>query len=194
VEPGSPAAKAGIREQDVIVSYDGKPIARSDDLVNAVADTPVGTQVKLGIIRDGKRIEIPVTVGDRAEIYRDNPLISGRRSEDSSREGGPESKFGMYVRNADPAELEGSGESAGVLVTRVDPASFADDIGIQPGDVITSVNREPVRSVDDLRRIQATLKPGSVVAFRVLRPAARAGGRGGRTWNTFFPAGTLPQK
>jgi S1-C subfamily serine protease len=99
----------------------------------------------------------------------------------------------MYVRNADPAELEGSGESAGVLVTRVDPASFADDIGIQPGDVITSVNREPVRSVDDLRRIQATLKPGSVVAFRVLRPAPRAGGRGGRTWNTFFPAGTLPQ-
>lgn len=194
VEPGSPAAKAGIREQDVIVSFDGKPIARSDDLVNAVADTPVGTQVKLGVIRDGKRIEIPVTVGDRAEIYRDNPLISGRRPEDSSRDEGPESKFGMYVRNADPAELEGSGEAGGVLVTRVDPASFADDIGILPGDVITSVNREPVRSVDDLRRIQATLKPGDVVAFRVLRPAPRTGGRGGRTWNTFFPAGTLPQR
>jgi len=193
VEPGSPAAKAGIREQDVIVSFDGKPIARSDDLVNAVADTPVGTQVKLGIIRDGKRIEIPVTVGDRAEIYRDNPLIGGRRPSDSSREDSPETKFGLYVRNAEPAELEGSGENAGVLVTRVDPASFADDIGIQPGDVITSVNRKPVASVDDLRRIQATLKPGDVVAFRVLRPAGRTGTRG-RTWNTFFPAGTLPQK
>jgi serine protease Do len=153
----------------------------------------VGTQVKLGIIRDGKRIEIPVTVGDRAEIYRDNPLISGRRPSDSSREDSPETKFGLYVRNAEPAELEGSGEKAGVLVTRVDPASFADDIGIQPGDVITSVNREPVASVDDLRRIQATLKPGDVVAFRVLRPAGRTGTRG-RTWNTFFPAGTLPQK
>jgi serine protease Do len=194
VQAGSPAADAGVKEGDVIVSLNGKPITKSDDLVNAVAETPVGTKATLGVIRDGKRTDLSVTIGDRAQIYRENPLVAGNRPGGSSRGEGAESMFGIYVRNLEPADIEDSGfpEKTGVLVTRVDPTSFADDIGLQPNDVVTEINRQPVRTVADLQRIQATLKPGVSVAFRALR----ATGVRGRTasWQPIFPAGTLPRK
>ncbi len=85
-----------------------------------------------------------------------------------------------------------------MLVTRVDPASFADDIGIQPNDVVTEINRQPVRTVADLQRIQATLKSGMSVAFRALHPIGPAASLGARgrtpSWQPIFPAGTLPRK
>jgi serine protease Do len=197
VRQGSPAADAGVKEGDVIVSLNGKPITRSDDLVNAVAETQVGTKATLGLVRDGKRTDVPVTIGDRAQIYADNPLVAGSRSGGPSRGEGSESMFGIYVRNLEPADMEDSGypEKGGVLVTRVDPASFGEDIGLAPNDVVTEINRQPVKTVADLQRIQGTLKPGVSVAFRALRPASGLGARSRRpSWQPIFPAGTLPRK
>jgi serine protease Do len=76
----------------------------------------------------------------------------------------------------------------------VEPGSFAEDIGLMERDVIIAINRQPVSSVDDIRRIQQTLKGGDPVAFRVVRTApglARA--RGGPATQTMFLSGTLPQ-
>ena len=88
------------------------------------------------------------------------------------------------------------GDERGVYVTRVEEGSFAAEIGVQERDIIISVNRQPVTSLDDLRRVQGTLKPGDAVAFRVMRPipgaANRKGGEAG--YQTFFAAGTLPEK
>ncbi len=196
VSPGSPAERAGIKEQDVIVSMNGKPIRSSDDLVNAIAEAPVGSVATLGVIRDGKRIDVQVTIGDRSEIWASDPRVGGGRDERASR-GGTELRFGMSVSNLDQAEMadEGFPEKGGVVVESVEPASFADDIGIRPGDVITAVNKQPVNSVADLRRIQSGLKPGDAVAFRVLRPSGRAAGRGrGREWTPLYLAGTLPRE
>lgn len=197
VRQGSPAADAGVKEGDVIVSLNGKPITKSDDLVNAVAETQVGSKATLGLVRDGKRTDVPVMIGDRAQIYADNPLVAGPRPGGSARGESSESMFGIYVKDLEPADIENSGypEKGGVLVTRVDPTSFADDIGLAPNDVVTEINRQPVKTVADLQRIQATLKPGVSVAFRALRPAGGLGARG-RTpsWQPIFPAGTLPRK
>jgi serine protease Do len=197
VRPGSPAADAGVKEGDVIVSLNGKPITKSDDLVNAVAETQVGTKATLGVIRDSKRTDVPVTIGDRAQIYADDDRVAGPRPSGSSRGESSESMFGIYVRNLEPADIEDSGfpEKSGVLVTKVDPTSFADDIGLAPNDVVTEINRQPVKTVADLQRIQATLKPGVGVAFRALRPAGSLGGRGRTlTWQPIFRSGTLPRK
>jgi serine protease Do len=201
VQKGSPAADAGLKEGDVIVSLNGKPIAKSDDLVNVVAETPVGSKATLGLVRDGKRTDVPVMIGDRAQIYAENPLVAGPRpGGGSSRGESSESMFGIYVRNLEPADIEDSGfpEKSGVLVTRVDPTSFGDDIGLAPNDVVTEINRQPVKTVADLQRIQATLKPGMSVAFRALRPVGAAGGLGARgrtpTWQPIFPAGPLPRR
>ena len=196
VEPDSPAAEAGVKVEDVIVSLNGKPITKSDDLVSAVAGTQVGTKAALGIIRDGKRTDLSVRIGDRAQIYAKNPLVAGPRPGGQSRGEGSESMFGIYVRNLEQADLDdGFPEKTGIVVTRVDPTSFGDDIGLAPNDIVTEINRQPVKTVADLQRIQATLKPGVSVAFRALRPMPSAGARN-RTasWQPIFPAGTLPRK
>jgi serine protease Do len=78
----------------------------------------------------------------------------------------------------------------GLKVIRVEPGSFADDIGIVEGDVILSINRQTVSSVEDVKRIQGSLKPGSAVAFRVLRNVQGFRGRQG-TWTSLFVSGTL---
>jgi S1-C subfamily serine protease len=77
-------------------------------------------------------------------------------------------------------------KEGGVLISEVVPGSFAEDIGMLPKDVLTAINRQPVKSVDDVKRIQSTLKPGDAVAFRVLRSAR------GQDWQAVFLAGTLP--
>ncbi len=76
------------------------------------------------------------------------------------------------------------------MVTRVDVGSFAEDIGLRKGDIITHMNRQPIQSIADLKRIESALKPGDAVAFRTLRNA----GQGGEDWQAFFPAGSVPNK
>ena len=82
----------------------------------------------------------------------------------------------------------------GMMVTKVEQDSFADEIGMQERDVIVSINRIAVNSMDDIRKIQATLKPGSSVAFKVLR-AEGISTRGQRVpRRSFFLSGTLPNQ
>ncbi len=197
VEPGSPAEKAGLREADVIVAMNGKPLTSGDDLVNAVAEATVDSQATLGVVRDGKRMDMKVTIGDRTEIYSANPRIAGQRSDQS---GQPESagmRFGISVRGLSAAERSSSGVGGkvGVLITAVDPTSFGDDVGLQQDDILTEIGRQPITTVEDIRRIQATLKPGDVVAFKVMRPTGPTNGRGGaQQYTTYYFAGTLPSK
>ncbi len=197
VSPGGPADKAGMKEADVIVSLNGKPIKTNDEFINAVADTPVDSQATLGIIREGKRMDLKVTIGDRAEVWADNPRIGGRRNEDNGKTESAGMRFGLSVRNLTASERSDSGLTgkSGVLITDVDPASFADDIGIQADDVVTEINRQPVTSVEDIRRIQSGLKPGDVVAFRVMRATGTTAQRGrSGNWTALYLAGTLPSK
>ena len=78
--------------------------------------------------------------------------------------------------------------TTGVLVEEVTPGSFADDIGFLQRDVIVEINRKPVNTVDDLKRIQASLKPGDAVAFQVMRRDQQGRGQ----WSTQWLAGKLP--
>jgi S1-C subfamily serine protease len=70
----------------------------------------------------------------------------------------------------------------------VEPDSFAEDIGLQPGDVLLSIKNQPINSVDDVTRVRNTLKPGDPITFRFLRKARGANGE----WTSAFAAGTLP--
>lgn len=198
VEPGSPAEKAGLKEGDIIVGMNGKTIQKGDDLVNEVSESPVGSEAVLDVLRDGKKREVRVTIGDRVKVWARDPRVARGPSGEPAEGESTEAKFGLFVRNLGEADREELGFTGrgGVLITRVDPASFADDIGLRANDIIMSINRQPVGSVDDIRRIQGTLKPGDAVAFHVMRAFSPFGGRGGRTpeWNSVYAAGTLPAK
>lgn len=196
IHPGGPADKAGVKAEDVIVAINGKPVKDGDDLVGRVSEMPVGTDTTLTVDRAGKKMDLKLQIADREELFKDDPLISrGRRPEgDPARpEAAVQAKFGIGIRNLSESERETMSlqDKRGVLITRVEENSFADEIGLQEKDIIVSINRQAVTSADDLKRIQATLKPGDAVAFRVMRPQISRQGRAPE-FVSFFAAGTMP--
>jgi serine protease Do len=184
-----PAARAGIKPEDVIVEIDGKPIHDGNQLIDLVASIPISTKVPIVVVRNGNRQTLQVEIADRAELFKDE-LGMGAEPEASSDESA-EVLFGISVKNltdADREQLGYEGED-GVLVTEVEPASFADDIGLQVRDIIVAINREPVSSLRDIRQIQDTLKPGDDVVFKVMSRTAIRGGDA--DWSPRYPAGQL---
>lgn len=166
VEAGSPAEKAGLKGGDVITAVNGKPVKTGNDLVNPIAQSPIGSKVKIDYVRDRAAKETTATVEDRTHVF---PTQAGRVN-DQSGEGAP-AEFGLRVESLTPerASRVGMEGQRGVLVTDVDPASFADDLGFGRGDVIQEINHEVVSSVDDYRKIVSKLKPGQNVVFKILR-------------------------
>jgi S1-C subfamily serine protease len=83
-------------------------------------------------------------------------------------------KFGFYPRALTEEERNQIADKHGVSVTRVEEDSFAKDIGLAANDIITAINRQPVNSLDDVKRVAQSLKPGDAVTFRVIRAARGA--------------------
>jgi serine protease Do len=186
VAEGGPAEKAGLKPGDIIVAVNGKAVRDGTELVNTVSSTPVGTALELTVLRGGQRINYRVTVGDLAQIFPDRFGNSDDQSTNPS--SGGATSFGMQIQNlsAQQRQTLGIKESGGVLVTSVEPNSFAEDIGLQQGDVLLSINQQPITSTADVMNAKAKLKPGDAVAFRVLSKG------NGNSWTSSFLAGTLP--
>jgi serine protease Do len=166
VEPGSPAEKAGLKGGDVITNVNGQPVRTGNDLVNPIAQAPIGSKVKLGYVRDRQAKETTAVVEDRTRVFPN----SGLRQADSRDDSAP-AEFGLRVENLTPerASRVGMEGQKGVLVVDVDPASFGDDLGFARADVIAEVNRQPVGSVAEYKAVISKLKPGQNVVFKVLR-------------------------
>ena len=170
VEPGGPAEKAGLQPEDIITSVGGQRLTKSGDLIDIVADTPVGTALKVEYIRDGKPRTTTVTVGDRMKVFASQFGNSDQQSEEGDQSEATPARFGISIQNLTDRMKENLHiKEDGVLVQGVEPGSFAEeDLGLTQGDVITAVNRKPVTNVDEFKRIQSSLKTGDAVALRVL--------------------------
>src|SRR5271156_7037103 len=166
VEPGSPAEKAGLKGGDVITAVNGQPVKSGNDLVNPISLASIGSKVKINYVRDRAQKETMATVEDRTRVF---PNAAGRLGEQPGEQAPPE--FGLHVKELTPerARQLGMDGSKGVLVSEVEPASFADDVGFTRGDVIAEVNRQGVNTVDEYQKAVSQLKPGSNVVFKVLR-------------------------
>ncbi len=166
VDKDGPAAKAGLKAEDVITKINGKPVHIGNDLVDPVSRTPVGNKVEITYVRDKVAHTTSVTVGDRSKISPEEA-----KNDDVAPAGPAKDAFGLHVGNLTPEEAKEIGIDAdrGVIVKRdPTPASFGEDLGFRHGNVILSVNGQPVSNVADYQKIISTLKPGQEVVFRVL--------------------------
>lgn len=184
VKPNSPAAKAGLQVHDVITEINGEPIKSGNDLIEKVTSTPVGEKVEISYLRDGKKEQTATAVEEFRKIHADRygeveptPAMKPVQAE-----------LGLTLEELTPAmarrvRLEDDG---GLVVTRVEAGSFADDIGFVRNDVILEVNRRRVRTIEDFEEVQRSLTSGEDVVFWVKRRALQG-------WVGLHLYGALPQ-
>jgi serine protease Do len=137
---GGPAEQAGLKHGDIIVEFDRKEIKDSSDLPIQVARVPPGTAVQVKILRDGKETTLPLTVGE----MKDSEIVAATQ----------EGEFGLTVQpvTAQLAENLGLERAEGLVITAVKRGSAAEQAGLRTGDVITEINRQPIKDLADYNR------------------------------------------
>jgi serine protease Do len=145
VEKASPAAQAGIEQGDVITTLNGETLRDSNDLRNRIAGTRPGTEIELGVQRDGR----PLTL--HAKLAK---LNATQVAADTHQPTSPEGRYGMSVApmNESMARQLGVDAQHGVVVTELDPAGAAAEAGLRTGDVIQEVNHQRVDGPDQLEK------------------------------------------
>jgi Do/DeqQ family serine protease len=162
VEPGSAAARAGLRQGDVVTAVNGESIADSNGLRNRIASTKPGSQVALEVLRDGSKRTVNATLDSLKPA-------AGERAERS--EGNESGDFGLSVQPLTPEiarELDLTKKTEGVVVRDVDPDGAGAAAGLQPGDVISQVNGQAITSVSELKAAlnKAGNKPALLLVTR----------------------------
>jgi serine protease Do len=160
VAKGSPAEKGGLKRGDVILEFNGRKVGDVGNLRNMVAQSKVGAQIPMTILRSGKEYAINVTT---TEIPKDvSETVPGSTPEDTAFEG----LAGLNV-----IELTGeisrqlglSRDEKGVVVVRVDPGSSVEEAGLRKGDVVQEIDRKKVSGLADYNRIVAGIRSGDTV-------------------------------
>lgn len=185
VDRDAPAGKAGIKEHDVILTFNGSKVDSEEQLRRMVRETPVGRTVTLGISRDGQMVSVPVTLASRKEMMK-----AYAKAHPQDFEGMPDmsmppmppmppmtdidvpnivvqstSRSGINVESVTPqlAEFFGvKGGGGGVLVRSVEKGSVAESSGLRAGDVIIKADQERISDMGDWRRVLRT-KSGQIV-------------------------------
>jgi serine protease Do len=174
VEPNSPGAKAGLKVGDVIVELNGKTVSDAGELQVEVGQKQPGTTLHLKALRDGNSVDVPVTLEAMGKSDRDN------ESADASH-GKPRWGLGLADLTPDVRQQLQAGEDVhGAVIEQVTPGSAADNAGLQRGEVITEVNRQPVHSAADVQKALSSVPKDSDAmvlvwttagsTFRVLHP------------------------
>jgi serine protease Do len=164
VVKGSPAENAGIKRGDVIVGFNGKIVEDSSHLRNLAASTAVGSRIKLDIIRDKKKMQVEVTVG---ELPKEVQVAAGAEPGAVS-----SALTGVTVQDLTPDVLDRLGldkDTTGVVVISVEQGSSADEAGLTRGDVIMSVNRKAVKNTKEYDAAVRKLGKGEPVLLLINR-------------------------
>ena len=155
VESDSPASKAGLRVGDVITELDGHKIADAGQLQVEVGEKRPGKEIKLGLMRDGKSMNLPVTLTEMNANGDDN-------KEASAGDHG-KMRWGLGLSDLTPEmrdQLQAPKDLHGAVIERVQPGSAADDAGLQRGDVIVQVNRHDVQSASAVQQALSSVGKG----------------------------------
>ena len=154
---GGPADKAGIKEKDVIIDYWGKEITDSGMLRNEVANTPIGQEVKVTIIRQGKKEERTVRIASLEALTQVIAAIGKER-------------LGVEVKPIPARETEeyGLNPNQGVVITKLEAKGPLQKAGFEVGDIILAINDQPFEGLEGFDALVSTLKPNQKITLVAL--------------------------
>jgi serine protease Do len=174
VTPDSPGSKAGLKSGDVITELNGKPVSDAGELQMETSQKQPGDTIHLSVIRDGKIVEVPVTLES----------ANSGHEEVVAQNGNDKGRWGVGLADLTPdvrQQIEAPASVHGAVIQNVREGSPADNAGLQRGDIIISVNRKPVASASDVAQQLSGLPAGQdalvlvwsngASTFRVLHPS-----------------------
>jgi len=158
VSKDGPAEQGGIKVGDVIIEFDGREVKESNDLPIIVARTPVGREVSVKVLREGREVVLSVTIG---ELKEKQLFASPKRDR----------KLGLTVQEVTPqiADSLGLEGTEGVVVTSIEPGGPGNEAGFRPKDVILKIDRQPIGDLKDFRSATAKIKKGESILFLIQR-------------------------
>jgi serine protease Do len=157
VTKGSPAEKAGLKKNDVVIAYRGKEIPDTTTLRNNVAETPIGTEAKITVLRNGKKEELTLKIGS---LEASTKILAANVKD----------RLGVEVRPPNSLEVSKYGLSAnqGVVITWEDPKGPLKEAGFEIGDMILAINSQPIESMEDFVDLVSLLKPKEKITILAL--------------------------
>jgi serine protease Do len=157
VVKGGPAEKGGLKKDDVVIAYRGKEIPDSGMFRNEVASTPIGSEAKVTVLRDGKKVELTIKVGNLEESTK---VLAAYVKE----------RLGAEVRAIPPKEAEkfGLDTGQGVMINQLEAKGPLQKAGFEVGDMILEINSQPIKGVDAFIQLVSVLKPGQKITLLAL--------------------------
>ncbi len=157
VVKGGPAEKGGLKKDDVVIAYQGREIPDSGTFRNEVASTPIGSEAKVTVLRNGKKMEITIKVGNLEESTK---ILATYVKE----------RLGAEVRAVSPKDAEKYGLEAGqgVLINQLEAKGPLQKAGFEVGDMILEINSQPIKGVDAFIQLVSVLKPGQKITLLAL--------------------------
>ncbi len=174
VTPGAPGDKAGLKTGDVITGINGQNVTTAGELQMHVQQQQPGSTIKLAVMRDGKEMTVPVTV----------EKMGGKGATESASAENGKPRWGIGIGDLDPntrQQIQAPNQIQGAVVQKVVPGSPADNAGLQPGDIIQSVNRQATPSASAVKDALASVSGGDSVMLRVWS-------NGGSTFRVLHPS------
>jgi serine protease Do len=175
VTPDSPGSKAGLKTGDVITDFDGKPVSDAGELQMETSQKQPGDTIHLQLMRDGKSLDLPVTLGS----------FGNGNEQVVAQNGNGKGRWGLGLADLTPdvrQQIEAPSSVNGAVVENVRSGSPADNAGLQRGDVIVSVNRKPTPNASDVAQQLSSVPAGQDAlvlvwtdggtTFRVLHPSS----------------------
>jgi membrane-associated protease RseP (regulator of RpoE activity) len=203
---GAPAAKAGMKEEDIITAINDKSIMKSQELTDEVAKAAIGQTLRLTILRNRKVVTLSVVVGDRNKIYPPEQTAKADTKKSASDAemddlfkkffGTPapalppsptRARFGITVKPIAEVTPKSDYTGAGIAVVWVGAKTLGSDLGIQRQDIIQSINGQSVATVQDVDNAVKALKEEDSVAIKVARRDESG------SWGTEYVTGAIPK-
>lgn len=167
----SPAAKAGLKLNDIILEFRGERIKDDADLVRRAASAPIGVPAPIRILRDGKELTLSVVITQRPSRGAGGELNRATTAKLNDSDGPARPGIGIRIESLTPARIleKEIGDVRGVTVIRIESGSVADDAGLKLNDVIETINRKPVKNAEDFKEAITNLNSGDPIVLQVYR-------------------------